>query len=105
MENTRLRTVIETPEFIKSVSSLSDRETVNAFINHIAKRPKDGEVIEGTGGARKIRWSKGSGKGKRGGIRVIYLYHSSNMPIFLFTAYGKNERANINASDKSILKK
>lgn len=67
-------------------------------------RDTDGDLIPETGGARKIRWSSRGHQGKRGGARVIYYYHNQNMPIFLFTAYAKNQRANITSAEKKLLK-
>lgn len=64
-------------------------KTKDDFIGFIARNPHEGELIQGTGGARKIRWQVEAYKGKRGGARVIYYYHDENMPIFLFTAYKK----------------
>jgi hypothetical protein len=64
---------------------------------YIANNPKAGEVVPGSGGVRKIRWSK-TGAGKRGGVRVIY-FNSSQKEIWLLTMYVKNERENIPAHE------
>ncbi|TPE44590.1 addiction module toxin RelE [Maribrevibacterium harenarium] len=56
----------------------------------------------GTGGIRKLRWSRGS-KGKSGGVRVIYYYHDERIPLYLLTMFGKNERANLSKSDRNAL--
>lgn len=101
----KLKTVVETPEFIRKSADLAPREVVDDFIDYIATHPEKGDVIQGAGGARKIRWSVNSQSGKSGGMRVIYYNHDSSMPIFLFTAYGKSQRANIGPKDKQILKK
>jgi len=58
--------------------------------------PDAGVIIRGTGGVRKVRW-RISGKGKRGGIRIIYYWHVSQDEIWLLTVYGKRERATIPA--------
>lgn len=58
-------------------------------------------MIPGSGGLRKIRWA-GKGRGKRGGVRVIYYYKNSEGQIWLLTIYAKNEDENIPVS---ILKK
>ena len=58
--------------------------------------------MKGTGGIRKLRWAR-SGQGKSGGIRVIYYFHSQEMPLYLFTLFGKNEKANISREEKNIL--
>ena len=100
-----LQTVVETPEFIKQAEKIVNRTVINEFISYIASSPLKGELIKGTGGVRKIRWQSDQHSGKRGGIRIIYYYHSQTMPLFLFTAYAKNRRANITQSDKIILRK
>jgi len=100
-----LQTVVETAEFAKQAKVCMDDKTKQDFINFIAKNPLAGDLIQGTGGARKIRWQVDSHKGKSGGARVIYYYHDQNIPIFLFTAYKKNQKENLTTSEKSILKK
>ena len=65
--------------------------------------PDYGDIIEGTGGLRKLRW-KISGRGKSGGIRVIYIDFLFYDKIFLITAYKKNEQENLTKSEKNQLK-
>lgn len=103
--NLILQTVVETPEFIKQArESMSDKMR-NDFVDYIAKNPLEGTIIQGTGGARKIRWQSDEHTGKRGGTRVIYYYHDEDIPIFLFTTYKKNQRENIAPAEKAALKK
>ena len=83
---------------------MHDKISWNGFVDYIAGNPEAGDIIVGTSGARKIRWTGDSNKGKRGGVRVIYYYHDSNMPIFLFTAYGKQHKANLSKLERSSLK-
>lgn len=104
-EDTILQTVVETPEYIKQSSSCMDEESRKGFIDYIACNPTTGELIQGTGGARKIRWTSCAHQGKRGGARIIYYYHDQNIPIFLFTAYAKNQKANITKDDCNLLRK
>jgi hypothetical protein len=100
-----LQTVVETPEYIKQATNCMDNESRESFINYIAAHPLEGDLISETGGARKVRWTSNSHQGKSGGARIIYYYHNENMPIFLFTAYAKNERANLTSQEKRLLKK
>jgi hypothetical protein len=100
-----LQTVVETPEYIKQAISCMDSVSRESFISYIAAHPLEGDLIPETGGVRKTRWTSNSHQGKRGGARIIYYYHSRSMPIFLFTAYAKNERANLTSQEKKILKK
>lgn len=60
--------------------------------------------MQGTGGIRKLRWSA-QGKGKSGGVRIIYYYHNGTMPLFLLTVFGKGEKANLSKSERNQLAK
>lgn len=100
----RLQTVVETNEFKKQAEKIARRGCIDDFISHIAKKPDDGVIIRGTAGARKIRWAIQDNKGKSSGMRVIYYYLDYRAPIFLFTAYGKNQKANISQAEKNILR-
>jgi putative transcriptional regulator len=84
------QTVVETNEFRNQARKLVDQASIDSFI---ARNPLEGQMIAGTGRARKIRWSMFCNKGKRKGMRVIYYYRNRLTPIFLFTAYGKGQRA------------
>ncbi|MGZ5057413.1 MAG: transcriptional regulator, partial [Methylobacter sp.] len=69
-----------------------------AFISWISQNPLAGDVIPGADGARKVRWSA-AGKGKRGGVRVIYFNLVEQDVIVLITLYQKSNQANIQAGD------
>nr|WP_243748879.1 type II toxin-antitoxin system RelE/ParE family toxin [Pseudomaricurvus alcaniphilus] len=60
--------------------------------------------MQGTGGIRKLRWSA-QGKGKSGGVRIIYYFHDGTMPLFLLTVFGKGEKANISKAERNELAK
>ena len=96
-------TVIETQSFIRAAAGCLSDEDRKAFIDHIARNPEAGDVIEGTGGARKVRWGR-DGSGKRGGVRAIYYYHDQDAPIFLLTVYPKNVKDNISVADKKAIR-
>ena len=100
----KLQVVLETPEFIKQAKLCMDDALREKFITYIAENPLKGSLVGGTGGARKIRWASDSNTGKSGGARVIYYYHNQNIPIFLFTAFGKSQKANITQSERNLLK-
>ena len=68
----------------------------------IARNPKEGNVISGTGGVRKMRFAI-QGRGKRGGVRVIYYYYNERNPVLLFTVFGKNEKSDLTKKEKNIL--
>jgi hypothetical protein len=61
---------------------------------YLLNHPDSGKIVPGSGGIRKIRWSI-KGKGKSGGIRVIYFWKASDDEIWLLTVYGKSERESI----------
>ncbi len=69
----------------------------------IMSAPDSAPVIRGTGGIRKLRWA-GSGRGKRGGVRVIYFYPGPEA-IYMLTAYAKAEREDLSAADMKVLSK
>lgn len=59
--------------------------------------------MEGTGGARKLRWAA-LGKGKSGGARVITFYAGEDMPLFILTIFGKGEKANLSKAERNELR-
>ena len=71
-------------------------------MDYLAAHPRTGDLIEATGGVRKLRWGRG-GQGKSGGVRVIYYFHSEAMPLYLLTLFAKNERANISKAERNDL--
>ena len=95
-------TVAETVTFQrKSVRLLSEPER-SELIAYLSVRPHAGVLIKGTGGIRKLRWAR-AGRGKRGGLRVIYYFHSDEMPLYLLSLFGKNEKANLSMEEKAVL--
>ncbi|WP_298940686.1 type II toxin-antitoxin system RelE/ParE family toxin [uncultured Psychromonas sp.] len=70
----------------------------------MAEHPKAGDLMQGTGGIRKLRWAK-SGSGKSGGVRVIYYFHNESIPLFLLSLFGKNEKANLSHAERNLLAK
>ena len=102
MMQTRLLTVVETPSFMRQAEKIWDEETLNAFVDHIARNPEAGDLIPGTGGIRKIRWAR-KGSGKRGGARVIYFYHHMDAPLYLLMAYAKAKQEDMSADEKKAV--
>ncbi|MBU2568686.1 MAG: transcriptional regulator [Gammaproteobacteria bacterium] len=96
-------TVAETSIFRKYASEIWTDAEVTEFINWIAANPYSGAVISGSGGCRKVRWSR-MGKGKRGGARVIY-FVIENDAIWLLIAYTKAKFDNLPTSFLAELKK
>ena len=99
-----MQTIVELPEFLrKSEKLLSELEKLSV-INYLASHPASGDIMQGTGGIRKLRWSA-HGKGKSGGVRIIYYFHNESMPLFLLTLFGKGEKSNLTKSERNELSK
>lgn len=97
-----LLTVAETPEYIRLAEKLLSDDERRDVLTYLAAHPKAGDLMEGTGGVRKLRWGRG-GRGKSGGVRVIYYVHSDAMPLYLLTLFAKNEQANLSKAERNEL--
>ncbi len=95
-------TIIETQQFADKASKVINAVIKDKLFDFIARNPKAGDIIPGTGGIRKLRFAT-PGKGKRGGVRVIYYYYNDKNPVLLFTVFGKNEKSNLTDKDKNTL--
>lgn len=100
-----MHTVIETLTFLRRASDcgVSDEER-SKIVATIADNPQGGDLMPGTGGARKIRIAR-PGRGKRGSYRVITFYSDKDTPIFLLSMFAKNEKSDMSQSEKNDLKK
>lgn len=97
-----MQTVAETPEYIRRADKLLSGDERRDVLQYLAAHPRAGDLMEGTGGVRKLRWSRG-GRGKSGGVRVIYYFHCDAMPLYLLTLFAKNERANLSKAERNAL--
>jgi len=97
-----MQTIVELPEFLKKSDKLLRNSEKQGMINCLALQPETGDIMRGTGGIRKLRWSA-QGKGKGGGVRVIYYYHNESLPLFLLTLFGKGEKANLTKAERNAL--
>ncbi len=95
-------TIAELPEYIRRAEKLMSAAERLDIVNYLAVHPKAGDLMEGTGGVRKLRWGRGT-QGKSGGVRVIYYVHSDRMPLYLLTLFAKNEKANISKAERQEL--
>ena len=91
--------IIEFPSCLAQIGKSMTANERDEFIDFLAKQPDAGEEITGTGGIRKIRWGA-KGKGKRGGVRVVYYFYNDSAPVFLLTVYGKGEQESLTPEQK-----
>ena len=93
----------ETSFFTQQATEILPDEELNALQWALMANPECGDLIRSSGGLRKLRWA-GSGRGKRGGLRVIYYWHVPGSVILLLLAYPKNEQENLTPAQLKILK-
>ena len=89
-------TFVETKLFTDLVQEYLSDDEYAAMQQFLAMNPESGDVIPGSGGVRKLRWGV-SGRGKRGGLRVIYFLRRRNDEVWMLTLYAKNVADNIPA--------
>lgn len=89
-------TFVETRLFSRLVHDYLSDDEYAALQRHLSDSPESGDVVPGTGGVRKVRWAV-KGRGKRGGVRVVYVARVAKDVIWLLTIYAKNEVENISA--------
>lgn len=94
-----MQSVAETPIFTRQTEKLFSEDEKRELIDFLAKNPLAGEEIPGTGGVRKVRYAA-SGRGKRGGARVIYYYLDETMPLYALLAYAKNVKDDMSPDEK-----
>ena len=94
---------IETPIFTEDVLNLLSDEEYAEFQKYLADNPLIGDVIQQTGGLRKVRWSA-QGKGKRSGVRIIYYHVTPDSQIRLILIYKKGIQDDLTAEQKKMLR-
>ena len=93
----------ETSIFTKLIQKLISDEEYHLLQLQLSVRPESGNIIKGSGGIRKVRWA-GSGRGKRGGIRVIYYYFTEDEQIYMLYVYPKSKKDDLTADQMKQLK-
>ena len=96
---------IEAPAFTRHLPDYLSEDGYRKLQNNLAANPAAGDLMPGTGGFRKIRWADARrGKGRRGGLRIIYYHFASDHQIWLMTLYDKAEASDLTAKEKKALK-
>ncbi len=95
-------TIAELPSYINKIEKAMSRDEQDDIKSYLAINPEAGDLIEGTGGIRKLRWAIGN-KGKSSGIRVIYYFYNKSIPLYIITAFLKKEKANLSKKERNEL--
>lgn len=98
------QTVLELPYYSARAASRMTPEEQGAAVLMIGSDPQCGDLIPGGGGIRKVRFAVG-GRGKRGGVRIVYYYYDRNNPVYLITVFAKNEQSNLSKCEINNLVK
>ncbi|WP_330926042.1 transcriptional regulator [Candidatus Sororendozoicomonas aggregata] len=85
---------IETSKFTKLLSGYLSDDEYRMLQWHLQEKPDSGDIVRGSGGVRKVRWAP-EGKGKSGGVRIIYYWKKSDYEIWMLTIYSKSEQTTI----------
>ena len=99
-----MQTLVPIGTFEEKALKLLGKAGFDDLLGYLARRPKAGRIIEGTGGLRKARFAR-PGKGRSGGARVIYYFHNDTKPILLLLIYAKADQDNLTDAQKAQLKK
>lgn len=98
-----MQTVIETPNYLTDAKAAGlSADEMATIVETVALEPEAGDVMAGTGGARKLRHAR-AGQGKSGGFRTIHYFGGSDVPVFLLAVYGKNQKGNLSKSERNQL--
>lgn len=96
-----LPTVVETSVFTRRAEKLLNAEEYDDLITYLARYRAAGDEIPGTGGVRKLRYAIG-GRGKSGGVRIIYYFYDDVNPILALFLYAKNEQGDLTPAEKKV---
>ena len=99
-----MHTVVEMPSYLRAAEAIFTEIERSDLVSRLAADPECGDLIQGTGGFRKVRVARG-GMGRRGDARVVYILRNSNFPIFLVAAYAKSEKDNLTRKERNELAK
>lgn len=96
--------IVETPVFTKCVVDLLEDDQYRNLQGLLALRPEIGPIIPGSGGLRKVRWSV-TGRGKRGGVRIIYYWVTRSETVLMLYIYPKSKKEDLTSKELKILRK
>jgi hypothetical protein len=95
---------VETTVFTRRLTGVLTDDEYRRLQEALLRRPSQGNVIEGTGGIRKLRWAQ-QGRGKRGSLRVIYYWHTKRELFLMLFLYRKNEQGDLTSEQRQLFAK
>ena len=95
--------IIETRIFSRRIKELMSDDEYRVLQETLVNRPGMGDIVQGTGGLRKVRW-KQEGRGKSGGVRVIYYWMTEDEQLYMLYVYPKSKQEDLTAEQKRVLK-
>ena len=96
---------IESPAFSRHLSRYLSDDGYRSLQDELARNPEAGDLMPGTGGFRKVRWvDPRRGKGRRGGLRIVYYYFARDQEIWLMTLFDKGEASDLSPKEARALK-
>ena len=99
-----LQTVAETSSYLAWATGTLSAPERDEIVDIVAADPTVGVLLRGTGGVRKFRYAP-AGRGKSGGVRIIYYFHSARLPIYLLAGFAKNEKADLTPAECNALRR
>ncbi len=99
------RMFIETSEFRRGWAKLGmSEDDLRELESYLLEHPNAGDVVQGTGGVRKLRWAR-PGRGKSGGVRTIYIDFADREVTWLITVFGKNEKTDLSPAERTEIRR
>ncbi len=99
-----LVSVIESTAYLAAATKLMTEAEREGLVDMLASEPECGDLIRGGGGIRKVRVAL-AGRGKSGGARVIYYFHSKAIPLLVISVFAKNAKADLSDAEVAELAK
>jgi len=99
----KIMELIETPTFTRMLTALLTDDEYRGLQNELMEDPESGDIIKGGGGIRKLRYAA-QGRGKSGGVRVIYYWVKDNHQIYMLVVYPKSKKDNLTDKETAILR-
>lgn len=98
-------TVVEHSHYVRKAQKLLTEGQMKEIVDIVSMEPDIGEVLTGTAGIRKFRYAGNEGRGKSGGVRIIYLAVTKKGVVHLVDIFGKNEKANLTKAERNEMAK